>query len=250
MAISIFFNLIGKLSLPARLSRKDILLTIIPTLIWMGAHLSRPYILKTPCLENGAICSESNLPSVDRLVVHLDNENANKWSTWTQNASGAIAAVVPIGLQIARIATGFVSPVGALAAIGVDLGLLIETTLWNGAIMESFRVLVQRPRPFVYRDPIGAAGAPAHYTSFYSGHTSFAAAAMTALLLILISRGASPLWTVPVATSAFIMTFFTGFFRVWAGKHFITDVVTGAIAGFLVALTIALVHRPKLSDRN
>jgi membrane-associated phospholipid phosphatase len=40
-------------------------------------------------------------------------------------------------------------------------------------------------------------------------------------------------------------TFFTGFFRVWAGKHFITDVLTAVVAGVLVAGAVAWVHRPK-----
>jgi membrane-associated phospholipid phosphatase len=206
-------------------------------------NMSRPYLLKTPCLTDEALCSQSSLSEVDRWVVPLDNENANHWSTWTQNAAGVVAAVTPMALQAAGLVAGTASPLGALAAAGTDLVLLIETTLWNGSIMETFRVLVQRPRPFVYRDVVHASGAPAHYTSFYSGHTSFAAAAMTALLLILIARGASLSWLVPSAVLAFTLTFFTGFFRVWAGKHFFTDVLVGAFAGFVVAVIVAWTHR-------
>ena len=243
--MSILAQIPHRFSIPARLGRKDIALMILPALLWAGATLTRPYLLKTPCATNGALCSEADLPSVDRLVVPMDHEDANRWSTWTQNASGVIAVATPAALQAVRLAGGMISPAGALAAIGIDFAVLLETTLWNGAIMESFRVLVQRPRPFVYRDVVHSAGAPSHYTSFYSGHTSFAAAAMTALLIILISRGASLAWIVPATTLTFMTTFFTGFFRVWAGKHFITDVLTAVVAGVLVATAVAWVHRPR-----
>jgi membrane-associated phospholipid phosphatase len=66
-------------------------------------------------------------------------------------------------------------------------------------------------------------------------------------VLVLLGRGA-PLWL--LALTAFTgqaLIFSTGLFRVLAGRHFVTDVIVGMLAGALVAFAVAYLHRPRAS---
>ncbi len=236
-------NLGENFSRPNRLTRWDIVWTLVPSLIWGTVTWSRPYLLETPCQNQPENCSAQELPWVDRIVVPMNHEEANRWSTWTQNTAGVVAVAIPTLFHSLTLVGGTVSPGLALTHLLKDGTILLQTALWNGAVMESFRVFTQRPRPFVYRDPIALGGQPSHYTSFYSGHTSFAASIGLASLLLLLSYQASLVWIVVSSALGITLTFLTGFFRVWAGKHFVTDVAIAVVAGFIVSFVIAHFHK-------
>jgi membrane-associated phospholipid phosphatase len=83
----------------------------------------------------------------------------------------------------------------------------------------------------------------AHYISFYSGHTSFSSAMNTAIFLILLAHRV-PLWAMLLSfISMESLVFSTAYFRILAGRHFLTDVICGACAGALVAWTVVWYHR-------
>ncbi|NDD93043.1 phosphatase PAP2 family protein, partial [bacterium] len=84
-------------------------------------------------------------------------------------------------------------------------------------------------------------GAVDHYTSFYSGHTSFAALASTCAVISALNARPALRWS--VLSLGVLLTSFTGAFRVIAGRHFITDVVFGALAGAAIALAVNGLHR-------
>jgi membrane-associated phospholipid phosphatase len=52
-----------------------------------------------------------------------------------------------------------------------------------------------------------------------------------------------------VAMAGFILTVSTGALRVAAGRHFISDVVAGALMGLLLAWSINRLHDPSPSVR-
>ena len=144
-------------------------------------------------------------------------------------------------------ATGAVLWPAALAASGIDLVLFTQTAGINGMLTEIAHDFARRPRPFVYGDPNGRGRDPQNYTSFYSGHTSFASAAAAFLILTLLARGA-PVWLlVLVGAGAELLVASTALFRMLAGRHFLSDVVCGALAGSAVALCVALAHRSKVT---
>src|SRR5262249_42708323 len=96
---------------------------------------------------------------------------------------------------------------------------------------------------FVYSNPALRGTDPSHYTSFYSGHTSFAALAGLSLFLILLARGA-PTWLIAIAAMSWQgLTIATGYFRVMAGRHFLTDVIAAAWIGSAAALVVFLAHK-------
>ena len=168
----------------------------------------------------------------------MEDSQADEYSYMTQNLSGTLALTVPAIWNTTAFFLGRLSGVGALVATGADIVLVLQTAAWNGFLTESSHLISQRPRPFVYADPVNRGKDPAHYTSFYSGHTSFTAAATLITLLILLYRNAHWSFLVFSAMSFESLTLATGFFRVLAGRHFLTDVTCGAIAGCSVAFAV------------
>lgn len=205
---------------------------------------ARPHVIEPHCLTQPENCSASTLNSFDRPALGLDSTEADQLSYLTQNLSGAIALTVPPLWNGALFMLGKATPAMAIAQTGVDLVLLAQTASWNGAFNEAARLISQRPRPYVYSRPREAENS-ANYTSFYSGHTSFSAAVMIGLFLVLLGRSAPTGVLVASASLAQVLIFATAAFRVLAGRHFITDVLIGALAGSLVAFAVAYLHRPK-----
>lgn len=239
-------NLWTWLRLPGvRLGKLDFHLILLPSLIWIMAGAARPYVLGAPCFDNSNLCDVSELLAIDRPVPEWRSETAEDISLITQYVTGAFLVFVPIGIHGARTYLGMISPAVALSLAVTDITIIAQTVLWNGALMETARVGFQRPRPFVYGDHIAAEN-PSHYTSFYSGHTSFVASASMAIFLILFSRfKVSGMQGTLLAGFLFSHTVVTGLMRVLNARHFVTDVLFAMFMGFLVALVIGRIHKRK-----
>lgn len=219
--------------------RLNVVMTLLPLLIWIMAIYARPIVIQTSCADNPGLCSaDAVVPSIDRLSLGVESSKADEISYLTQNLSGVLAVSFVTVLEGVRIFTAGISPAVALTSLGADLMLFAQTVFWNGSIGEITRVLTQRPRPYVYANPKDLGKNPANYISFYSGHTSFVAAATTFLFLILLFRSAP--WPLVVFTGAMgqTLTVVTALMRVFAGRHFITDVAVAAFVGTLVACLV------------
>jgi membrane-associated phospholipid phosphatase len=228
---------------PPRLRRIDIVITLVPALVWAAAFRARPAVIEPRCANDPQACAQETVFLPDQLALGLESGKADSVSFIAQDWSGYLALAIPAVWVLGRLAARGLSPAAALASIGTDAVLLLQGALWNGTVNETIRLLVQRPRPFVYADPGRLGQDPAHYTSFYSGHTSFSAVAGTSLVLALVSRGA-PAWLAAVAAAgASGLVFVTALTRVLAGRHFVTDVLMGALFGALIALAIGYLHR-------
>jgi undecaprenyl-diphosphatase len=180
---------------------------------------------------------------VDRISLGLESGPADGFSYATQNISGYLAIGGTVVWNAVTAAGGAVSPVAAAAAAGTDLVLLGQAASWNGVFNELCHGIARRPRPFVYSNPEWRGADPSHYTSFYSGHTSFAAVAGLSLVLMLLARGA-PAWLIALSALSWQgLTLATGYFRVMAGRHFLTDVVAAAWIGSAFALIVFLAHK-------
>lgn len=236
---------------PWKLCRLDIWLILIPALLWLSATYARSWVIHPRCLSQPQTCSKQSVYPVDRFLIGMEDGEADHFSYLTQNSSGAWGLAVPLVWHASSALLGRLSGLTALTYFGTDLVLILQTTTWNGLFTEISHLLSQRPRPFVYTDPAQRGIDPAHYTSFYSGHTSFTAAAHSITFLILLARGAP--WLILFATAAIgeALIMATAYFRILAGRHFLTDVISGAIAGILVAWIVFHHHRKrKLTQRE
>ena len=68
---------------------------------------------------------------------------------------------------------------------------------------------------------------------------------MVAVFLILWMRGAPLLLLLLSALAAETLIITTAYFRILAGRHFLTDVIMGALAGTTVAWVVVSRHRSR-----
>ena len=191
---------------------------------WLILFFCRPLWFHAWCAETPTPCVESAVDSFDQIVFKHHSVLADFASNILQNSSGA-AALLAVWF-ILKNRTQFTQ---------VAL-FLVRTTLWNGALLEATRALVQRPRPLVFQNPLGDGANINQYTSFYSGHTSFVAMATLASFLWIYRF--SPESKKPAFAFALflLLTTLTGMLRILGGRHFPTDVIAAIAAGSLVAL--------------
>jgi membrane-associated phospholipid phosphatase len=194
------------------------------------------------CVQTPTVCEPQGVNWIDRWVLsYAHSPLLDTASFVTQDTAGVFFLLVAAFLA-------WRAPRNRVAFWLKSWGMGLTTTLLNGVCTEIARHLGQRPRPFVYLNNEFALN-PQNYVSFYSGHTSFAACITTLAGLMLhhsdLPRSAKRAGT----AAAVILTFLTGLFRVLSGRHFVTDVTAGAIAGALVAWGVFwLSTRPKASN--
>jgi membrane-associated phospholipid phosphatase len=225
-----------------RVSVRDLFVTLILLGLWVMLIYNRDFWIKPHCMTSPENCRIEKLWAMDQPAVAQGVGNADGLSFTTQGLAAVVGVSVPTLWQLARVSLGQVSPVAGLIAAGADLLIVTESIALNGFASELTHWITQRPRPFVYQDPLHAKDAP-NYTSFYSGHTSFAAVATLAALLAIAGRAAPMglIWL--MSTGAYTLTFLTGLYRVLAGRHFPTDVLVAGLAGAAAALFVAWRHR-------
>lgn len=226
----------------AEVSLRDALALTTAFALWAGLVALRPSVIRPVCGEDPARCAPESVPAVDRWSVGLEDLVADSWSFRTQFLSGAQALVVPAAWNLAVALAASSAPLAYFAAVGADTVLLLQTIAWNGVATEATRLLVQRPRPFVYAKAGALGGVPAHYTSFYSGHTSATAAMAVHLVLTLLARGAPRCWWALFAATGAGLALATGALRIAGGRHFTTDVLAGLVAGAAVAYAVRRLH--------
>jgi membrane-associated phospholipid phosphatase len=122
---------------------------------------------------------------------------------------------------------------GALSRAPNDLLIMAEAVAMAGIVNQTVKFAVRRERPFVHAlDPSQQAltGDPNdNNLSFYSGHTSMTFSLATAAGTVASLRGYKYAWVVwavgmPMAAA-------TGYLRMAADKHYLSDVLVGAVVG-------------------
>ena len=210
----------------------DVPLTIGAGALYFGSELVKPRLAAEECRW----CDP---PGLDRdareLLVWSNTDPARVTSDVLAFVAAPAAALVPLAVAAdtrddALLDALFVVEAVAIAA---DLNQLVKFA-------------VGRERPFVhfgnYADPDRPADADDNL-SFYSGHTSmafsFAAAAGTVANL----RGyksAPWVWGVGTALASGV-----AYFRVAADRHYLTDVLTGAVIGAAVGVAVPRLLHPR-----
>ena len=168
----------------------------------------------------------------------MEDWRADQYSYWTQNLSGVLAFLLPLLTELFFFLRQPRRIKYLLRAIFNDVGFVLSTISLNGLMTEIAHLISQRPRPFVFLDPLRRGLDPAHYTSFYSGHSSFTTAVHVASFLILLQKRL-PQWVIILIGMIDIsLIFSTAYFRILAGRHFLTDVVCGILGGVLAAIAV------------
>lgn len=132
----------------------------------------------------------------------------------------------------------------ALPKTPIDLLVSAQATVITLDVTQLVKLTVARERPFVGGlTPAERAEEGDLYTSFFSGHTSFsfAVAVSSGTVASLRHYRTAPwIWAtgLPLAGLA-------GYLRIAADKHFLTDVLVGAVVGSALGFALPYVfHRP------
>lgn len=126
-----------------------------------------------------------------------------------------------------------------------DLTVIYESFVATAAITEFVKVLFHRPRPYNYQDgtPLNELQTKYSNLSFFSGHTSLAFSILTSIAYTFQLQYPESPWRYGVWAGSMLLGSCIGILRIAAGKHFPTDVLTGAIVGIGIGLLIPWLHQ-------
>jgi membrane-associated phospholipid phosphatase len=169
----------------------------------------------------------------------LDRQTAGFWNPAWTNVSN-----VAIGVLLAAPAVYLPLDEGSLNALN-DAVVLFESALLASSLSTIMTVAAGRPRPFLYGDkaPLEDRNSVDASMSFISSHTaiSFAVSTSTWATYRRLHPDSSAHWAVlAVGDSAAALV---GLARLLAGRHFPTDVLSGAIVGTSVGVLVPALHR-------
>ena len=219
------------MSISRRSTSRAFLQIALPALVWLTAVYSRNYLISPRCAIHPELCTKNLVGWFDSFAFRYQSGFADALSLYGEIVM-AILAVIILSWVRRRHADGETIQRPTLRQ---ELAALVSIAMWNGCTTEVIRLIVQRPRPFVYFDPVRLGANPAHYNSFYSGHTSFVSAMGVALLLLLLPKDLSKTAFFLISLLVVALIVSTGICRVLSGRHFPSDVVSAILGGTLVA---------------
>ncbi|MEX0811818.1 MAG: phosphatase PAP2 family protein [Chitinophagales bacterium] len=127
-----------------------------------------------------------------------------------------------------------------------------ETAMLSAGLTFLTKELVKRNRPFTYNSD-----APLHKkqkkdarSSFFSGHTSSTASNAFFMAKVYADYYPNSKWKPLVWSSAAAVPLATGVLRYTAGKHFLTDIITGYLVGAAVGVLVPHLHRIDIGNRK
>lgn len=126
----------------------------------------------------------------------------------------------------------------------IRTGLFVESLAVTNAVTTVVKLAVARPRPYTY-----AAGYDATTArhddglSYFSGHTSIVAATSSTLAYLAFVEAPGSARAYATLGAGVVATSTVATLRIRAGKHFPTDVLTGAIVGAAIGTLVPHLHR-------
>ncbi len=188
-----------------------------------------PEVFASKLVDRRCPCDPREVNGFDRPAV----DRASGVADGIGNVALGLALAAPVALDVWAL--------GASSALAEDLGVFAETLAVNAALTNGVKYAVGRPSPRVYaaRTPEDLR-ARRGYQSFYSGHTSFAFAALGAASMTAGYRYGA--WVAPWHVTG-VVGGGIGATRVLSGHHFPSDVIVGALAGSAVGIGVPWLHR-------
>ena len=182
--------------------------------------------------------SRDDVNGFDRIATYNWSPKAGKISDYVRNA----CIVSPLAM--------FATEQVRKDALAYSL-MYVETNLLTlGATMMA-KGLAARTRPFVYNPDVPLnkkVGKQEARKSLFSGHTSIVFTNMVFLATVYSDYHPNSDWKPVVWAGSLGAASLVGILRVAAGKHFPTDVLTGAIVGGVIGYVVPQLHQPDKSN--
>ena len=179
-----------------------------------------------------AALSKNDVPAIDRFSAGWYSDAAQTKSDYL--CYGSIAAV-PIVLAL--------NP-NARAHYGQVAGLFVQTMLATDAIFTNVTASFPRNRPYLY-GPEGGGGRSGKIatSSFFAGHTAHTATATFFMAKVFAdfnpdSPARPYVWGVAAVLPAAV-----AYYRIEAGKHFLTDNLVGYTLGTTMGILVPQLHK-------
>ncbi|MGA9520765.1 MAG: phosphatase PAP2 family protein [Myxococcaceae bacterium] len=141
---------------------------------------------------------------------------------------------------------------GALSETPNDLLIIAEAAVLSAVVNQTIKFVAQRERPFVHalssEQRLTTADPHDNNLSFYSGHTSFTFAMATAAGTVAELRGYRNSWLVWAVGMP--LAGLTGYLRMAADKHYLSDVLVGAAVGSAFGVGVPLLLHPRNGRLN
>jgi membrane-associated phospholipid phosphatase len=232
-----------------RLGRLAALVVAVMAATRAGARDGTPYRFD-PAVDLPVTAGLFVAAGVPYLIPHLitptcpcDPRRVNRFDRIAighHSAAAATASDVTAALAVGVPPIADALRLGLGAPLAADVTVLAETLAVNSALVVAAKYAVQRPLPLTYDGDPSLLHAQGGYRSFYSGHTSTVVSALTASAWTLRWRDGERGWPWAVVAAAGGSVAVE---RVLAGRHFPTDVLVGAAAGFAVGTAVPWLHR-------
>ncbi len=180
--------------------------------------------------------NKNNINKFDRFAT-------NNQSNFAQNASNYLA-FSSLALPVLFLTEHYTrSDFLNLVLMGLEVGTI------NTGITDIVKNLVNRPRPYTYNNQVSYATRMDKQSklSFFSGHTSTTTAYSFFFAKVItdyhpnMKKG----YRIGFWSFAAIIPATTAYFRVAAGKHYPSDVITGYAVGALVGWLVPELHKKK-----
>ncbi|MBU8898288.1 phosphatidic acid phosphatase [Corallococcus sp. H22C18031201] len=230
---------------------RDGLLTGIPAVLWITSEtLFKDDLAPAHCRWcDRASDGRDTLNRLDRWGRGLagDTPDARRRADTWSNAVGF--AGVPLAMFGLKYAVGASGPDSG-ARFAQDATIMLESAMLGSVFNQAVKFAAGRERPFVHVLPDADKRLTAHPNdnnlSFYSGHTQLAFSLVVSAGTVAALRGDAHqawLWGIglPLATSV-------GLLRMAADKHYLTDVVTGAVLGSAFGAAVPLLLHGRTDD--
>nr|WP_171437400.1 phosphatase PAP2 family protein [Corallococcus exercitus] len=176
-----------------------------------------------------------------------DTEASRKRADTWSNVLGF--AGLPLALLGTQYAVGHSSG-ASREYFAQDATIMVQSAVLASVANQAVKFAVGRERPFVHVLPDEAKGLTAHPTdnnlSFYSGHTNLAFSLVVSAGTVASMRGYKHqglIWGVGLPLAASV-----GLLRMGADKHYLTDVLTGAVMGTAFGLAVPLLLHGRVDD--
>lgn len=158
------------------------------------------------------------------------------------SASTAIVLALPFG--IAGVDWLMANASGDQRATLEDLVMIAQATAISGAINEGVKDIAGRQRPYAHYGVSSGSPSRDDNLSFYSGHSNVAFVLVTSAGTIAEMRGYPYAWTIWAVGMP--LAGLTAYFRVAAAKHYLTDVIAGALVGGAIGAGVPLLFHHRI----
>jgi membrane-associated phospholipid phosphatase len=193
--------------------------------LWIGSEAAKDTLAPASCRW----CTAPGFDVTVRDAVAWSNPRS------AATASNLLVAAVPAGVVLYDAVA-----VGGTHQALPDLLIIGEAVALSGVVTQATKFVAARTRPYAVYGTLPSEGVDDHL-SFFSAHTSIAFSAVAAGGMLAKLRG-DPAWPW-VYGVGFTAAAATGYFRLAADKHWLSDVLMGAATGTAVGLAVPWLHR-------